>query len=292
MDKTSLLSKYAINLSGSKNKAHYLSYAKLYLDYSSDFNKEGIDKFLNKMRKQGKSQGTINFIFRVIRRLYNVNAMALIKEDIEWPYRPGESPQIEQRSEHKPALAPEVISKMIETAKTGDLDAQEIAILALSTTYGLRRGEMARVHQIDIAFNEKTIFIHTEKGGRQRYHLIPDEIIPYLEAYDFETSVSKKTISQIFWRVINKSGMEALQKERLGWHSCRRTLITLLENNGLSLPAVHAFMRWKSSSSDMAMEMRYHATSFVGLDGTTPVTSEAEGDKEIFERHPFLENWR
>jgi len=99
-------------------------------------------------------------------------------------------------------------------------------------------------------------------------------------------------MSQMFWRIINKSGLEAFKSERLGWHSIRRTLITLLHQSGVDPFTVHQFMRWKGAQRDMAMDTRYHATHFVGLEGTKVVTLEAQSDKEVFKKHPLLKLWR
>jgi len=285
MNKPELLSKYDSNLAGSKNKNHYLSYAKNFLDYADSLDKENINNYIKKLKRQGRSPGTLNFAFRVIRRLFAVNGL-------EWPFRRGEAPQIGQREEVKPALDPEVVKAMVQAAKDNVLDSDEACFLALSTLYGLRREEMYNLVSKDIDFKGDTIFISTVKSGRQRYHLIPPEIKPYLERHDFETRYSDTAMSQMFWRIINKSGLEAFKSERLGWHSIRRTLITLLHQSGVDPFTVHQFMRWKGAQRDMAMDTRYHATHFVGLEGTKVVAMEAQSDKEVFKKHPLLKFWR
>jgi len=285
MNKPELLSKYDSNLAGSKNKNHYLSYAKNFLDYADSLDKENINNYIKKLKRQGRSPGTLNFAFRVIRRLFAVNGL-------EWPFRRGEAPQIGQREEVKPALDPEVVKAMVQAAKDNVLDSDEACFLALSTLYGLRREEMYNLVSKDIDFKGDTIFISTVKSGRQRYHLIPPEIKPYLEKHDFEARYSDTAMSQMFWRIINKSGLEVFKSERLGWHSIRRTLITLLHQSGVDPFTVHQFMRWKGAQRDMAMDTRYHATHFVGLEGTKVVAMEAQSDKEVFKKHPLLKFWR
>lgn len=285
MNKAELLSKYDSNLTGSKNKNHYLSYAKSFLDYADSLDKENINNYIKKLKRQGRSPGTLNFAFRVIRRLFAVNGL-------EWPFRRGEAPQIGQREEVKPALDPEVVKAMVQAAKDNVLDSDEACFLALSTVYGLRREEMYNLTSKDIDFKGDTIFISTVKSGRQRYHLIPPEIKPYLERHDFETRYSDTAMSQMFWRIINKSGLEAFQSERLGWHSIRRTLITLLHQSGVDPFTVHQFMRWKGAQRDMAMDTRYHATHFISLEGTKVVAMEAQSDKDVFKKHPLLKFWR
>jgi len=284
-ERDDLLQKYASNLPNSRSRNHFVSYARNFLDSADALDKEGINRHLAKLKRQGKSPGTINFAFRVLRTLFNVNKL-------DWPFRRGEAPLIGQRDEYKPALDPELIKIMVEAAKNGRLDISSACFLALSTVYGLRREEMCDLEPGDVDLEANTIFINTVKFGRERYHLIPAEIKPYLEGHDFSKRYNLTQMSQLFWVVVNRSGLQSLKPHRLGWHSIRHTVKTLLDDSGLSLYAVHDFMRWKSVERQFAMDVRYHATHFVGLEGTRVVTQEAESDREIFEKHPLLEFWR
>ena len=285
MNKDELLSKYDSNLSGSKNKNHYMSYARGFLDYADKLDKETVNNYIKKLKRQGRSPGTVNFAFRVTRRLFAVNG-------IEWPFRRGEAPPIGQRDEIKPALAPEVVKMMIAAAKDGKLDDDEACFLGLSTVYGLRRVEMCDLRSGDFDFKQNHVFVSTIKMGRQRYHLIPAEIEPYLQKHDFEKHYTDTAMSQMFWRIINKSGLESFQSEKLGWHSIRRALVTLLHQAGVDPFTVHQFMRWKGAERELAMDSRYHATHFIGLEGTKVVALEAQSDKEVFKKHPLLKLWR
>jgi len=181
---------------------------------------------------------------------------------------------------------------MVEAAKDGRLDIAPACFLALATTYGPRREELCDLEPGDVDLKRNTIFISTIKFGRERYHLIPVEIKPYLEAHDFSQRYNLTQMSRLFWVIVNGSGLEALKPQRLGWHSIRHTVKTLLDKSGLDPFTVHDFMRWKGVEREFAMDMRYHATYFVGLEGPQVVTEEAESDKEIFEKHPLLQFWR
>ena len=285
-NKDELLAKYSSNLPESRYSKHYLSYARNFLDSADTLDKEAVNKHLSKLKRKKQSPGTRNFAFRVIRRLFVVNGL-------EWPFKRGEAPLITQRDEYKPALALEIIKIMIEAAKGGKLTDEGTCFLSLSTTYGERREEMVNLKPGDIDLINKTIFISTIKHGRQRYHLIPGEIEPYLQKHDFNQEYSLGRMSQIFWEIIYQSGLGALRSKRLGWHSIRRSLLSLLHKSGLDPFTVHSFMRWKGGmEADLAIDARYHATSFISLDGETPVALEAEGDKEVFEKHPFIPLWR
>jgi len=134
-ERDDLLQKYASNLPDDRYRNHYVSYASNFLESAAALDKESINKYLAKLKRRGKSPGTINFAFRVIRTLFNVNRL-------EWPFRRGEGPQIRQRDEYKPALDPELVRIMVEAAKTGKLGDAPACFLALATVYGLRREEM------------------------------------------------------------------------------------------------------------------------------------------------------
>ena len=284
--KADLLAKYASNLPDSRCRNHYVSYARNFLESAAALDKESINKYLARLKRQGKKPGTINFAFRVIRTLFNVNKL-------DWPFRRGEGPQIRQRDEYKPALDPELIKIMVEAAKNGRLDTAPACFLALSTVYGLRRGEMCDLELGDVDLKAGTVFVSPVKSGRESYHLIPEEIKPYLEGHDFSQRYRLDQMSQMFWVVINRSGLEALRSQRLGWHSMRRGLIFLLHRSGLDPFTVHHFMRFKGAADrELAMDIRYHATHFVGLEGTRVVTEKAESDREVFEKHPLLQFWR
>ena len=284
-ERAELLQKYASNLPEDRYRNHYVSYARNFLNSADALDKGSINKYLDKLKKEGKSAGTINFAFRVIRTLFNVNKL-------DWPFRRGEAPLIRQRDEYKPALDPELIKIMVEAARNGKLAASPSCFLSLSSIYGLRREEMCDLEPADVDLEANIIFISTIKHGRERYHLVPEEIKPYLERHDFSKRYSLNQMSQMFWVVVNGSGLQALKPKRLGWHCIRHTVKTLLDNSGLSPYAVHDFMRWKAVERGFAMDVRYHASEFIGLEGTRVVTEEAESDKEVFEKHPLLGFWR
>jgi len=257
----------------------YLSYAKRFLDFASgrELDRKAVEDYLKVLRKQGYSDGTINFTFRVIKRVYDCNG-------IPWTFRRGEAPQIRESEVFAPALDPEDIGEMI-TAKD-KLTPQERAFLALSTTYGLRRTELASISPSDLDFNTNTVFIMTAHRGRQRYHIIPPEIKPYLEDYNF-ASMNQFEASTVFLSIEDKAGLQHI--DGVGWHAIRRTVDTLLLDK-LPEATVADFMRWKSRG---IMPQRYYATRFVGRKGGIVLSKESRSvDEKVFEVHPFLPYWR
>jgi len=279
-----LLGKYAANLSNSANKNHYLSYAREFLNHTNELSRASIDQYISDMHVKHKP-GTVNFTFRVIRRLFAVN-------NLPWDYRQGEAPLIKQRDEYRPQLSDQLIKLMIAAARDGKLYPEEACFLACSTTYGLRREEMANLRPEDVHLSSGAIYIATLKFGRERYHLIPPDITPYLVAHDFNNRYAASTLSQIFWHIMLKSGLKNLKTQRLGWHTIRRSVFDGLINSGVNHLAARSFLRWKGATGEMAMPMRYYGNVVIGLNGSEPVLDEAKGDTEIFEKHPLLKYWR
>ena len=286
MDKEIILGKYAANLSNSGNKNHYLAYARDFLQHADNLDRAAVDRYLQLLRRQKRKPGTINFAFRVIRRLFTVNGLP-------WEYRRGEAPPIGQRDEYRPQLSTDIIRVMIGAAISGKLHEDESCFLACSTVYGLRREEMVDLEPEDVDLANSAIYVSTVKHGRQRYHLVPEEIKPYLAGHDFSKRYSLSGMTQLFWRVVNNSGLGGLKPQRLGWHSIRRSVLDGLIDNGINPFAARSFLRWKGViSTEMAMPVRYYGNVVVNLNGSIPLLEEAAGDEEIFQKHAFLPMWR
>lgn len=286
MNKDLLLQKYAENLSNSVNKNHYLKYARDFLDQADNLDRPSVERYLETLRDSGKKPGTVNFTFRVIRRLFAVNGLT-------WEFRQGEAPKIGQRDEYRPQLSPGIIEAMVTAAKSGKLYPEETCFLALSTVYGLRREEMVNLRPKDLNLDSGSIYIATIKFGRERYHLIPPAITLYLATHDFSQVYGLSTLNRMFRRILIKSGLYVLKSEkRLGWHSIRRSVFDGLVNAGVNPLAARIFLRWKSAVGEMAMPARYYGNVIIDIKGRKPMLEEAKGDEDIFEKHPFLGFWK
>lgn len=292
IDKKQMLDRYQRGLgSDGKTRILYLRYAGDFLDYSNgSFDRQVISKHLDRLRKKFHySDGTINFIFRIIRTLYSRNSGLLEAEGIEWPFRRGETPQIREKNVKAPALHPRTVERMVAAAREHN-NIDETAFLALSTTYGLRQVEMMELENKDIKLKDRVIHIATAKHGRERSHMIPKEIIPYLERYDFDQSISEFKMLSIWYLLEYRIKLRHI--ERVGWHSIRRTLNTLLAKE-LSEITVKSFLRHKQrTSSDMTF--RYSAITFVGEEEEmTELSSDSSAaDQEVFDIHPFIGFWK
>lgn len=281
-----LLDCYARRLgSMGRNRALYLKYNADFLSYAGGkLDRETILAYMQKLKRLKFSEGTVNLRFRLIRTLFNRNKM-------EWPFAQGEAPRISEDGIQAPALHPKTIIRMIEAVKR-DGEPDERAFFAISTTYGLRRIEMEELSQRDIRIKDRTIHVATAKHGRERTHLIPEPIIPYLEAYNFDNSMSDFTLFGIWYRIEDRIGMKHI--DQVGFHSIRRTVNTLLAKK-LPEVTVKSFMRHKQrTSSDMTY--RYSAVTFVGEEEDTVevVGSALTVDQDVFAEgvHPFIDYWR
>lgn len=284
MDRQALLQRYADNLSNSTCRNQYIAHGKHFLDNSSGIDRESVDRYIAALQEEYRP-GYVNVKFRAIRRLFNVNGLP-------WPYRRGEAPLIKERDEYRPQLSVEIVEAIIMAAKGGRLFPYEQCFVALATTYGLRRVEMISLRPQDVNLDNSAIFISTAKFGRERYHLLPEEIKPYLEAHDFDREYSLSLMTVTFNRIVLKATKGQVNIHPLGWHSVRRALYDGLVTNGVNMLDTRRFMRWKSASGEMAMPARYHGNVVVGMGTKAPVLNEAQKDKEIFELHPFLPFWR
>ena len=291
MNNTEILNNYSKRLgSTGKTRNLYLRYAQDFLNYANgNFERETIDKYLARLKRQKYSDGSINLIFRIVRTLFKRNEVLLKEQNIEWPFNRGESPQIREDRIQAPALDPDVISEMIQAIKDNG-EPDEKAFLAISTTYGTRRIEMVELEQESVDIKGRTIHITTAKHGRERTHIIPDEIVPYLKEYDFDKKRSEFELFTLWYRI--EYLIELEHTNQVGWHSVRRTLNTLLLDQ-LPEGTVMSFMRWKQRTSSH-MPYHYSAQRFVGREGmTTKVVGEARDvDSKVFKVHPFLEYWR
>lgn len=171
----------------------------------------------------------------------------------------------------QPWLRKEEIEGII-TRGRGICDKQELALLAISTTYGCRRSELADIRTDDLDLDAPTITIYSRKGGRVATQIVPEEVIPYLSDYDYP-KVTDVAMSQVFNRILEKT---IGAKDGYGWHAVRRGLATELRNAGVSAEDRYSFMRW---SQGIILE-------------TYEQYEVGEVEARVFPAHPYLPFWR
>ena len=229
-------------------------------------------------RDEGISDSSLRTTFAVLQKLYKANHW-------DWPLTKEDRPDLSSEVT-TPAFTREEVEQLIQKREL--YSKGERFYLAIATIYAPRRIELARIRKRDIKGN--TIYIDTAKGGEKRTHLIPDEILPYIEAYHPKEH-SVRALTFMFDRICKKGLGE--NKRDYGWHSFRRTIDTLLPialaKADKPLTLVGYFLRWSRKS----IGTKFLGTPMGGV-YTRPEVMSSDPffvDKEVFAVHPFLPLW-
>lgn len=263
----------------------YDTYARRFLQSSATrrLDRQAVEDFMQQLVDQKYKSQSRRFIWGVLKSMF-------AQADIPWPFRRREAPQFEH-DDNAPALDPRAIIQMIRTARAGKLLPEEAACLALVTVYGLRSIEIARVGAEHFNWSERLLTIKTAKMEAPRLHTIPDEVVDVLRAWGFKQRLADERVAAIWYELEQKSGIERV--ERVGWHSVRRTLDTLLREK-LNATIVQVFLGWSMRGSG-DMSSRYHRVTFVGWGGKQEAYQpqwRRELDQTVFAQHPFIKTWK
>jgi len=200
----------------------------------------------------------------------------------EWTFTRRDKPKPKE-DPYQPAFPPDEVLQLI--AAREDYTDQENFYLAVSTTFGTRRGEMGLITKRDL--KENTIFIHTEKGGVQRQQPIPEEIVDILSAWR-PRERKGGAINYAFQSIMEKSGLG--RRPHWGFHCIRRTLQTLLiinlAKNSYSPSMAGDYLRWSKRSTGMV----FLGSAMAGLYSHPEILSadSLELDRICQSVHPFL----
>lgn len=260
---------------------NYLSIAGQFLTWLGDRLPPGemdLRRYFAHRRDEGISENSLRTYYAVLEKLYRANHW-------DWPLESGDRPEGPSVAT-TPGFARE---EVIELIKKRELYSKgECFYLAIATIYAPRRIELARIKKRDIKGN--TIYIDTAKGGEKRTHLIPDEIMPYIEAYHPKEH-NVRALTFMFGRICAKGLGE--KKPDYGWHSFRRTIDTLLPialaKADKPLTLVGYFLRWSRKSTGT----KFLGTSMAGVYARPEIMSSDPFfvDREVFSIHPFLPLW-
>lgn len=230
-------------------------------------------------RDQGIGESSLRTTFAVLQKLYQANRWdwPLVSENfLEAPLKVN-----------TPAFTREEVEQLI--LNRGLYSKGERFYLALATIFAPKRIDLARIKNRDI--KNQSIHIDTEKRGEKRKHLIPGEIMPYIEAYrPRERNVS--TLSAMFGRICEK-GLGG-ERHGYGWESIRYTIDKLLpealEKANKPVALVGYFLSWNRRTTDT----KFLVVPMGGLCVYPEPLSEDCFliDREIFQVHPFIPYWR
>ena len=251
----------------------YFIHASNYLDYvgTGDWkNRDVLYTYVQRLKKQGKSQSHINYITRgPIGALFRAHGL---KIPIKLP-RPRVGSAFVDFTERVSFTDEEVIG-IIKAARAGK-NKQTQAILAVATIYGPRAVEIRTMRREDIHPKKKTLVIHTVKGSFKREHVIPAEIYPLLSSYDFP-NVSGDYLSNILKRAAEEAGVDT--RPRKSYHAIRHGLINaMFYTSSFSLDVISKFCAWRVPG----MAGQY----------VRPFPFLPEIDEQVFAKHPFLDLW-
>lgn len=270
------------------NRKQYTAIAREFLRIvgSGELSKKAVERYLKHLRDEEYAPGTIEFRFRIVRRLYKLAG-------VPWEFSRHEGPKISEMDVYTPALSDELIKAMIDAAKTRKINPLHAAYLALASTYGIRRIEIAEVRPEHIDLKSKLIFISTAKGGRQRYQLLPDEILPVLDkARNLFQPMSPATITKAYYAIESAIGIR--HNLDTGWHSFRRSIVRGLSATDLTELQIYNFLRWGRGKNDRVAS--YGAPSVViGLNQDESMEQGRTvhvNDEQVLQKHPFLPYWR
>lgn len=281
-DVVNALAAYADSLPPSSCRP-YTATARRFLEISGGrLDREAVLSFIKRLEKEGYTRNTI-------RRHHIVAVRGLFRAaGVPWPLRRWELPQVKESDVFAPALGLGVIGRMVRAARAGLVSPEGSALLALASTFGLRRGEMAGLGPADVDLQNQLLHVVTLKRGRERVHLIPDAIVPYLERGPWGC-LRPRQVTEYFYEVEEAAGIGRLRE--CGWHSLRRALVRGLIEAGVPEVAVIHFLRWKKSEVDMLA--RYYATTVVTEAGSHLDTTaeDRQVDLLVFSRHPLLAMW-
>lgn len=260
---------------------NYLSVANQFLTWLGDTippDEMNLRRYFLHRRDEGMSDGSLRTHFAVLQKLYQANKW-------HWPLVAGDRPEAPEETRER-AFTRDEITELIKKREL--YSKGECFYLAIATIFAPRRIELARIKKRDIKDN--TLRIDTAKRGQKRTHLIPDEIMPYVEAYHpRENNVS--SLSAMFERICKKGLGE--RKKGYGWHSFRYALDTFLPGAlakaDKDITLVGYFLRW--SRRDFGN--RFFGTPMGGVYSRPEILSPDPYfvDKEVFSIHPFLPLW-
>ena len=230
------------------------------------YDREDVIEYLTWCREEGFSQASIKVMLRPIKLLADIQG---------WEFPKLSMKKVRDSDIYKPMLSKDdVVRAILEGKKV--LIGEELALLALSTTYGLRREEMAYPNGLVIDMDAGVVKVNTAKGGEVTSHLIADEIKGYLSEY---VPLSCRCTATKFRKIMRKVGIKC--GWRYGWHVIRRELVTELLLSEISSVTVHRFMRWSGGSIKGNFSVM---TMYAQKD-------QERIDNEIFKVHPFLKYW-
>jgi len=244
-----------------------------------------LSRHLRTLQARGLRPGTVDLAYRTIRAFYRRVGLPAPRV-AGYRYDPEDA--------RRYALAPDAIAAMIDGARSGRTQPLDTAYLALSTVYGMRAVEMARVQARDIDRAGERIYLRTAKGGPSRWIWLPPPIASVLpDRWPVGDERDLTARVEASFAHVWDAAIDAERPRGVAWHAIRRALHRDLAAQGVPEPDRKRFGRWSASRG---MAERYAAPNLtVGLERVEPARLAEEGtpehDAAVWQHHPYLGLW-
>jgi len=261
---------------------NYLISARIFLNFLGDRlppSEADLRQFLTQQKEKGIAPQTQNYYLFVLQRLYEANSW-------NFPLSKEDRPVIFQESATIPFTRAE-IRTLVENRE--NYSKEERFYLALATTLGMSRAELAKVEKKDV--KERELRIRPVRHGAGRWALIPDEIAPIIHGYRLK-KLNMDTLSVILRRILSKSDLEQTKGHR--WHSIRIALFeglrVALAQNNFPIILADIYLRFNKAT----IPNRYWAVEGARrYNGIEAIPDEPYAlDKIILQVHPFTSFWQ
>jgi hypothetical protein len=176
-----------------------------YIGVKQTYTKSDTVRFLNHILNSGLSKNYARWSAYILKQFYE-------SLGIEFPLKAKELPQVEPGDVTAPVFGPDYIRSLVEAVK-GKGTPMMKAYLSLSTTFGMRREELASL--TGSSFSNHTITIKTVKGGEIRSFSVPEQIRPFVDDFNFR-KVHPQTMTNLIKKIQLISGFKHEQGD--GWH--------------------------------------------------------------------------
>ncbi len=283
------LTKLIERMTGSRPRAAgtltgYLASSKRFIEWLKDkpMERATVDRYFAWRRQSKVKESTLLTEFAHLRALFEAN-------DLTWPFHKNDSPV--PNDPHQPVLTEDEIKRLILFQ---GFNHAERFYLALSTTWGPRVGEMARLHKINYDHEKITLQIEKQKKVVKRTHLIPDEIKSVFTAYHFNEH-GGAGLMFMFRRMCQKAGIE--REAREGFHAVRRFLDTYFKYAVVQFRGdnMSAYPLWAESCgwSKGKQGINFAGSAMAGRYAHDEVLSQDPFwiDRLLYSVHPFLKVW-
>lgn len=199
-----------------------------------------IKNYLNyQLKEKCIADSTYNQILNALRCFYD----RVLKQ----PEKTRDIPRPPKRRKLPNVMSKEEVALVIQQID----NLKHKTIIALMYATGLRVGEVVKIKVGDLNFDKKRLFVHSGKGDKDRYTILPEKIISLLKLYmpaykvddwlfegQYGGNYSVRSVQSIVKTAVAKSRI----KRRVTAHSFRHAFTTHLHDFGYSVEQIRIWL--------------------------------------------------